>query len=287
MATPPFSPTPQAHPSNIITSPSAPYRFTLLTPRLLRFEYSPDGHFTDAPSTFALHRGDFGPVDYIRKDRDQGQGHGQGQGGFELITSGMHVDYDGGVFSPSGLVVDVKGKTTLWGTQWRYGTEQRGGEWGNLGGTARTLDEVEGRCEVEGGVCSREGFAVVDDSGTMLFEEVGEKKWWVKGRKGREEGYIDGYLFAYGRDYKGAVRDLYRLSGRQPVVPRWALGNWWSRYYRYDEMEYLGLMDTFAEREVPLSVAVIDMDWHLTYDERVPHAGWTGVSICSLFVVLA
>ena len=35
-------------------------------------------------------------------------------------------------------------------------------------------------------------------------------------------------------------------------------------------------MDKFKDRGVPLSVAVIDMDWHLVSDDRVPHSGWTG-----------
>ncbi|ETN39116.1 uncharacterized protein HMPREF1541_05338 [Cyphellophora europaea CBS 101466] len=271
----PIEPNPNAHPSNIITAPGQNYRFTLLTPQLLRFEWSPSGAFEDRASTFALHRGAFAPVAHRIKDNAPGAPGGTGQGGFEILTEFMHVDYDGKEFSPSGLVVDVKGRTTLWGTQWRYGSEEKvgAGRKGNLGGTARTLDEVDGRCDVDVGVCSRLGFAVIDDSGTMLFDPASD---WVAGRPGREAGYVDGYLFAYGRDYRAAVRDFYRLSGPQPVVPRWALGNWWSRYYRYSDTEYLALMDAFAARNIPLSVAVIDMDWHYTYDERVPHAGWTG-----------
>ena len=274
-----FAPTPLAHASNIITSPNSHYRFTLLTPQLLRFEYNPitPGQFEDRPSTFAIHRdgNTFPPVPHTLKPN--------ANGALEIITEFMHVDYNGKEFSPEGLVADVKGRTTLWGTQWRYGSEETSvgagsKKHGNLGGTARTLDEVDGRCEVGVGVCSRSGFAVIDDSGSMVFEKQEKEggKWWVNGRKGRKDGYIDGYLFAYGLDYRAAVKDLYRLSGKQPVVPRWALGNWWSRYHRYSDKEYLGLMDEFKTREVPLSVAVIDMDWHWTYDERVPHSGWTG-----------
>jgi alpha-glucosidase (family GH31 glycosyl hydrolase) len=266
--TPPFDPKPQAHPSNVITSPGAQYRFTLLTPRLLRFEYSPTpDQFEDRPSTFALHRGAFEPVSYRLKDNSGTSG------GFEIITDYMHVDYDGKQFSSSGLLVDIKSRTTLHGPQWRYGTEATVGGRDNLGGTARTLDEVDGRCEVGVGVCSRLGYAVIDDSGSMVFDLANH---WIAGRKGKADGYVDGYLFAYGHDYRAAVKDFYRLSGSQPVVPRWALGNWWSRYYRYSDKEYLALMDEFKRRELPLSVAVIDMDWHYTYDERVPHAGWTG-----------
>ena len=61
-----------------------------------------------------------------------------------------------------------------------------------------------------------------------------------------------------------------------PLIPRYSLGNWWSRYYRYTQDQYVELMDKFREHDVPLSVAVVDMDWHLVDDDRVPHAGWTG-----------
>jgi len=63
------------------------------------------------------------------------------------------------------------------------------------------------------------------------------------------------------------------------VLPRWALGNWWSRYHRYSADSYLALMDRFAEERLPLSVAVIDMDWHRV--DSVPEeygSGWTGYS---------
>jgi alpha-glucosidase (family GH31 glycosyl hydrolase) len=70
------------------------------------------------------------------------------------------------------------------------------------------------------------GFAVIDDSHTMLFTSDG----WVAPRvPGRE----DGYLFAYDYDYRGALKAYNAISGRQPIVPRWALGNWWSKYREY------------------------------------------------------
>lgn len=35
-------------------------------------------------------------------------------------------------------------------------------------------------------------------------------------------------------------------------------------------------MDRFCGNKIPLSVAVVDMDWHLVSQECVPHSGWTG-----------
>ncbi|RMZ83039.1 hypothetical protein DV738_g1313, partial [Chaetothyriales sp. CBS 135597] len=264
MASYKFESSPVANPEAIVQGPK--YRFTVLTDRLLRFEYAPDGQFEDRASTFAINR-HFPTPKFSVKTRGK-----DGDGGLEIITDHFHLDYDGKSFSPSGLMASFFSKTTLWGAQWRFGQADDK----NLGGTARTLDWVDGRCDMGVGVCSRSGYAVIDDSDSMLFEADGS----VAGRRpsgaADQDGRVDGYLFAFGSDYRGAVRALYQLSGKQPLLPRWALGNWWSRYYRYHQQEYIDLVDKFKAHNVPLSVAVLDMDWHLVSDDRVPHSGWTG-----------
>ncbi|EXJ89556.1 hypothetical protein A1O3_02623 [Capronia epimyces CBS 606.96] len=251
-----FESKPLAHPEATVTGPH--YRFTLLTDRLLRYEWSYDGKFEDRASTFAINR-EFAVPRFQAIDRPDD---------LEIITDHLHLSYDKKRFSPSGLLCSFSAKVTLWGAQWRYGEQADTGE--NLGGTARTLDGCDGRCELGPGVLSRSGYADVDDSKSMLFDGKG----FVAGRLPGDR--IDGYLFCHGHDYTAAIRDLYALSGKQPILPRWALGNWWSRYYKYQQDEYIALMDAFRSRDVPLSVAVVDMDWHLVDDVRVPHAGWTG-----------
>ena len=237
----------------VVSGPN--YRFTVLTEALLRYEWAADNQFEDRASTFAVIR-DFPKASFHHID------HGDS---LEIITSRFHLSYDKKRFTPSGFLVDVKGRLTLWGAQWRYGNYE-----GTLGGTARTLDEVDGRTPLGVGVISRLGYAAIDDSKSMLFDGSG----WVGSRKPGDR--IDGYLFAYGHEYREAIKDFYALSGNQPILPRWALGNWWSRYYPYSADEYISLMDRFRKEEIPLSVGVVDMDWHLVRDERVTHTGWTG-----------
>ena len=48
------------------------------------------------------------------------------------------------------------------------------------------------------------------------------------------------------------------------MLPRYALGNWWSRYHDYTDAEYTELMDRMKREDLPFSVAVLDMDWHVT-----------------------
>ena len=67
------------------------------------------------------------------------------------------------------------------------------------------------------------------DGGTPAVHLADEDGWLAQ----RAEGNIDLYVFAHGHDFPGALRDFYDLTGPQPLLPRYALGNWWSRYHPY------------------------------------------------------
>ncbi|KAM0426633.1 hypothetical protein ACHAPT_007949 [Fusarium lateritium] len=244
---------PVARPASIVAGDQ--FRFTLINDTVLRYEWSEDGVFEDRPSTFALNRR-FSTPEFSVSNTD---------GQLEIRTATFQVTYNRKRFDKYGLVVSFSNKNTLWGADWRYGEVPQ-----NLGGTARTLDGVDGRCELEPGILSRAGYSVLDDSKSMLFDEAG------LAAPRRPGDRIDGYLFSYGHDYKLAMKSFFAISGKQPLLPRWALGNWWSRYYPYTDEQYLELMDKFESESVPLSVAVIDMDWHVVHGDDVPHAGWTG-----------
>ena len=136
---------------------------------------------------------------------------------------------------------------------------------GNLKGTYRTLDGCNGKyyapddkrspIRLGNGVCSRSGVAVIDDSSSLSLSDKGE----ILPQKADGS---DEYVFAFGNGYKKAVKALFALTGNTPLIPRFALGNWWSRYYKYTQDEYLKLIYRFIDNEVPLTVATIDMDWH-------------------------
>src|SRR4051812_44828894 len=237
------------------------YRITVLADGLLRLEWSAAGAFEDRASVFAINRELPVPDFEVISDGPH----------LEVLTERLHLVYDRGPFSTSGLSVQVRGGVSSWHSVWRYGESPDGGD-GNLGGTARTLDMVDGRLPLEPGVLSRNGFAVIDDSRALLLDGDG----WVSPRTGSSGSGIDLYFFGYGRDYPAALRALYALSGPQPLLPRWALGNWWSRYHRYSAGEYLALLDRFAAEGIPFAVAVLDMDWHLVDIDPKYGSGWTG-----------
>jgi len=240
----------------------AHYRITVLTERLLRLEYSPTGTFEDRATQMALNR-DLGPVDFqVVEDAT----------GVHLFTDALRLDYDRGPFSASGLVVRLAGAFG-YRSEWRFGVgpDTKWGFRDNLGGTARTLDAMDGACDLEDGIVADTGFAVLDDSATMALDADG----WVAPRVA---GNVDLYFFGYGHDAPGALRDFYRLTGPQPMLPRYALGNWWSRYYAYSAEEYQALIERFEAEELPFSVAVVDMDWHWVDIDPAHGSGWTGYS---------
>ena len=252
-----FPTKPVADPKAVIGGNASKYRFTVLTPGLLRYEWAPDSQFEDRASVFAINRQL--PVPSFRQISKNGI--------LEIVTDLFHLIYNEGEdFSSSSLSVALKGTFGCHSSIWRYGEECE-----NLGGTARTLDGADGRIALGPGVVSKRGYTTIDDSESMLFDAEG----FVATRK-KGKGRVDGYLFAYGHDYAGAVKALYALSGTQPLLPRWALGNWWSRYYAYSDKEYLALMDRFEEEKIPFSVAVLDMDWHVVDDPMVKASGKTG-----------
>ncbi|MBQ3094502.1 MAG: hypothetical protein IJC52_04945, partial [Clostridia bacterium] len=237
------------------------YRFTVLTPSLLRLEYAANGVFEDRASQSVFFR-DFGKVPFTVTKHD---------GDIIVDTDAVQLRYvEGQPFAAATLSVKLKNEP---GTLWHFGEEIE-----DLGGTVRTLDCVDGAMPLGKGVCSRRGIAVIDDSETMLLGDDG----WVEVRT---PDTVDVYVFAHGYDYRGAVRDLMRLTGAPPLLPAYALGNWWSRYHAYSADEYLALLDTFDKHNVPFSVGVVDMDWHVTdipehlkeTEERVSD-GWTGYS---------
>ncbi len=223
-------------------------RITVITPRLIRIE---QGTFTDDATLTVLCR-DFYPTECVADCTDQQL----------LISTGcLTLHYQAGRPLET-LHISATQQPAF---TWHFGQQPLQ----NLKGTTSTLDCVDGACALEDGVCSIDGFAFIDDSHTPRMTADG----WFAPR----EACTDIYFFGYGHDYTEAVKDFQRLTGVQPMLPAFALGNWWSRYHAYTDEEYLGLMDHFRAHDVPLSVGIVDMDWHLVkVGDREQGDGWTG-----------
>ena len=238
------------------------FRFTVLTERLIRIEHQTENKFTDSATQVVFYR-DFPKTDFNTKVNNE-----------ECVieTSSLELRcLENADESNGGLTLRLKGEPAA---VWTFGEDPAE----TLGGTAKTLDAVDDTVPLGDGICSMFGYTVLDDSKSMLLDEDG----WIKQRCDRQ---TDLYFFGYGYDYRGALKAYYRLTGEPPMLPAYTLGNWWSRYYKYTQQEYLDLMDKFKEEDLPFSVAVIDMDWHIVKipeelkDSEPRHSnGWTGFS---------
>ncbi len=266
---------PAARPENVIVT--GDLRITVLTDCLLRIEKSENLQFCDEATQSIWFR-NLPPVSFRTEQTSEG---------FQVITDQVCLVLKKEIPESYLIFSDSKEKVFL-------------NNEGSLLGTYRTLDCCDGDMwipfndgepgahpiELDHGVVSKNGVAVIDDSASLLLKADGTLS-------PRDFEETDLYIFAYGKNFRGAVRALYQLCGKTPLIPRFALGNWWSRYYAYTEKEYLQLMDRFAARKVPFTVATIDMDWHWseTLDEAKGitrdgknddlhggNNGWTGYS---------
>ena len=278
---------PVADPKAVVTVGHA--RFTVLTTRLIRMEWSADGHFEDHASFVFLNRKLPVPkFEHMLSDaKDK----------LTIRTSALTLVYSidtadkpkqDGRFTPENLTVNLTVGDKL--VVWRPGMVDDQ----NLMGTTRTLDEAVGQKTkepMEEGLVSRAGWAVVDDSSRPLFDSSdfsfrqGENSpWpWVIQRPAGDRQ--DWYFFGYAHDYKAALGDYVKVAGRIPLPPRFAFGTWWSRYWAYSDQEIEQIVRGFHENDVPLDVFVIDMDWHPTFgmhfnvmDASNHSKGWTGYS---------
>ena len=227
-------------------------RFSVLSERILRVEKRTESGFVDLPSQSVICRNFAKPRFNATETENE-----------------VRIETASAVFVTDKRTLKTECVTPL-------GTA-RPARRDNLGGTARTLDMTNGRVRTGQGVMSRGGVAEYDDSHSCL---IGENAMLVP----RPEGGKDKYVFAFGHDFAGGLKEFFALTGYPPLLPKFALGNWWSRYHAYTADEYLALMDEFAAKGLPFTVATVDMDWHIVDDvpkEFKPHnptqcAGWTG-----------
>lgn len=132
-----------------------------------------------------------------------------------------------------------------------------------LSGVCRSLDTCDGWCyrgnnnpgdvvhtlQLPGGLLSRRGWTLVRATPTDLTTNP-------------DVNTNEFYLFVYGRNYLQAIRDLYALTGKPPLLPRWTLGTWYSRFQPLEPKDYRAVVQGFRRRGLGLDVIVCDMNWH-------------------------
>jgi oligosaccharide 4-alpha-D-glucosyltransferase len=82
--------------------------------------------------------------------------------------------------------------------------------------------------------------------GTLRFEAIGGPKT---------------YQVVAGDDWAQIMDGYTRLTGRQPLPPRWAFGNFASRFGYHTEAETRAVVDKFIADDIPLDAIVLDLYW--------------------------
>ncbi len=242
------------NPQSVFMFPTV--RFTLLTPRLIRIESSPTGQFEDRPSQVFWYRCQPTPPLDISFSKQQ----------LTLETESFQLTYRD---SPAGLNSGALQMTVKPGSTTFHLDDPNPGQ---LPGTARTLDRTNGPIHLLPGLISRSGWVQLDDTNSLIFNPNG----WLETRQ-TQAGYRDIYLLISGQDYKSALRDYQLVAGKPSLLPRAFLGNWWSRFWEYSQKTVRQLVERFEQEQIPLSVFILDMDWHITKTGNAC-SGWTGFS---------
>lgn len=190
------------------------YRITVLTERLIRLEYQEDGKFEDRLTEMVINRSFPLPKFQFKEDAVS----------LEISTKYFQLFYlknrpfAGSKMNPIGnLRINLVNSDRIW----NYGHP----EVRNYGapGISMDTDEKFGK-----GLYSADGFATIDDSNGLVIEDGGTLT--ERTTKG-----IDIYTFFYLKDFALCLKDYFGLTGFPSLVPRYALGNWWSRNVSYDE----------------------------------------------------
>ena len=271
---------PKADLGAVVTSGNA--RFTVLTPEMIRIEYSDKGVFEDRATFTVINR----QLDVPQYKTSEDETF------LYLETAKLKMKYRKGSnpktlpasSSNLSITIDHNGREVLW-----YPGKP---DPMNLKGTCRTLDGSNGqnkRSEMEDGLISRSGWAVIDDSwtsaradGSRSFALEADENlgydWWSD----RNDPHaMDVYFLGYGNNYKKALSDYTSIAGKIPLPPAYVFGYWYSKYSSYSADDYRDIMNNLSSNDIPTDVMILDMDWHWNGSEGSMsggRGGWTGWS---------
>lgn len=227
------------------------YRFTILTERLIRLEYNPNGKFEDRPTQRVIFR-KFPKVEFSKSNTEMLM---------QIVTNYFTLNYvmekpfsSGKISAGGNLKINLKNTDKVW----FYGHPEAR----NFGGINYSLDNFKGSLKFNKGLYSTDGFACIDDSNSLVINNEGN---FVP----REDKELDLYVFMYRKDFGLCLQDYYTLTGYPMMLPRYALGNWWFKNCKYNKAELNKLLGKFKEEKIPISAVILGDKWHLENDPLV------------------
>ncbi len=225
----------------------ANYRITVLSERLVRLQYSAQGVYSDDATQLVINRVFPKPLFEVKEDTLF----------IEIKTKYFELNYaknqpfkGTNMNTMKNLNIKVNGTDSIW----YYGCP----EVRNYNGNNSTLESFKKVGPANKGLYSIEGFVSIDDSDNLHLNLDGT----IKEKTADEVGNIDIYVFVYGKDFGYCIQDYFTLTGKPSFIPRYVLGNWWCRNLPYTQDEIEGIATKFNENNMPLSVFLLDKDWH-------------------------
>ena len=217
------------------------YRITVLSERLIRFEYDIKGEFTDDLTLLVKNR-NFNLPNFKVSQDDK----------LLVITTKYFIlqyakekPFKGPNFAPDS---NLKVKLVNTDRIWYFGHPEAR----NFKASAFSMEDKQ---KLDKGLYSTDGFGTIDDSNTPTIDKNG----YVNKSDGNK---IDLYLFMYKRDFGLCLKDYFSLTGFPPLLPRYALGIWWNRDLIYSYEDTKNIVNSFNRNEIPLSVLLLSEFWH-------------------------
>ena len=221
------------------------YRITILTDRLIRFEYNDNGFFEDRATELVINR-NFTSPKFKKVETETTLFVSTPY--FSLIYQ-KEKFFEANRFTPdANLRVEIIGTNKSW--------YYKMPEIRNYGSPSFELPLDNGKARLRKSLYSLDGFTTIDDSNTKVFDDNGVLTE-------RENKGVDLYLFVYNNDFMVCLKDYYEITGYPSLIPRYTLGNWWYRNYGYNEEEVKKLVDKFYDKGIPLSIILLNKDWHI------------------------
>ena len=184
------------------------YRFTVLTPRLIRIEYNQNGVFEDRATSLVVNR-TFSQCNFkISQDELS----------VTIVTEYFTLKYiKEEPITSKNIKVTVNGTDKEWTPGYR--------DYRNYGSIGYSLDSSDLKLKLSKGLYSLDGFTVIDDSKNFVIDN----EMFIK-----RETTTDLYLFVYRTDLGLCLQDYFNLTGYPAMIPRYALGCWWYKNDKYN-----------------------------------------------------
>ena len=108
-------------------------------------------------------------------------------------------------------------------------------------------------------VMSSDRYALVFDNSASGWLDIGHREADVL--QFDAVGGRTAYIVVAGDSYPELVGRLTAVTGRQPLPPRWAFGNFASRYGYRSEQQVRDVVRRFREQDIPLDTVILDLFW--------------------------